>query len=113
MVAVNIDASEESVDLDRLIGVAQMISDDWGMRHIRLAKHVADELESNDYITDASNTGATDCMPFYLRVYADPDGEITYTVGFNVPSVFDDDEYIDVEEEINADWVNTEICSTE
>ena len=113
-VDVVIDASEEAVDLQKLTEVAQLISDGWATRHQRLAKFVADELVSNDYISDVSLVSAAECIPFSLRVYADPDCEISYTIAFNVPSVLDDDdEYVDVEEEINAEWINTEVCSTE
>lgn len=113
-VDVIVDISEETVDLDRLAEVAQMVSDEWAVRHKRLAKVVAEELASSEYITDASKIGATQCVPFYLRVYADPDREISYTVAFRVPSALDDDdEYVDVEEEVNGEWVNSEICSTE
>ena len=113
-VDVHIDISEETVDVDRLTGVAQKVIDDWAARHKRLAKLVGDELASNEYIAKASKIGAAQCVPFYLGVYADSEGEISYTVGFNVPSVLDDeDKYVEVEEEINAEWVNTDICSTE
>ena len=113
-VDVIIDISEETVDLKKLTEVAQMVSDEWAVRHKRLAKVVAEELLTNEYIADASKIGAAQCVPFYLRVYADPDFVISYTVAFNVPSVLDDDdEYVDVEEELNGEWINTEICSTE
>lgn len=109
-----VDISEETVDLEKLTEVAQMVSDEWSVRHKRLAKVIAEELLTNEYIADASKIGAAQCVPFYLRVYADPDCVISYTVAFNVPSVLDDDdEYVDVEEEVNGEWVNSEICSTE
>lgn len=113
-VEVFIDVSEESVELSRLVEVAQSVSDSWQSRHERLTKLAAEELASNDYVGDASEVVPEDCIPFYLRVYADPDGEISYTIAFNVPSVLDvEDEYVDVEEEISGEWVNTEVCSTE
>ena len=113
-IEIHIDPSEESVDRDELIKHAESTVDDWPQRHTRLTAVVAQELVANDYLTDAADLKPGDCQPFYLRIYADPDGEISYTVAFNVPSVLDDeDEYVDVEEEITGAWVNVEVCSTE
>ena len=108
------DLSEASVELSDLAAVIQSVSKDWAKRHKRLAQLAAEELLANDYVETATEIKAADCKPFYLRVYADPDGEISYTIAFNIDSVLDaDEEYVDIEEEIGGDWVNTEICCTE
>src|SRR5687767_6608361 len=90
-VEVYIDASEKSVPLERLTEIAQGICDNWSEWHPRLVKVAAKELVSTGWLGKRKKLALEDCLPFYLRVYADPDGEISYTVAFNVPSVLTDE----------------------
>jgi hypothetical protein len=108
-----LDATEGSVPVDRLKEIAQGISDDWEKRHSRLSKLVAQELVSSRELKNALKLRTGDCVPFYLRVEADSDGEINYTAAFKVPALLRKDEYVDVQEEISGQWVNTEVCCTE
>jgi hypothetical protein len=113
-VKIYIDASEERVDLATLTKSAQAICDDWPDRHNRLCRIVAKELLSTGRLGKNKKTlEPKDCVPFSLRVAADSDGEISYAIGFNVDSVLDDDEYVEVEEEINGSWTNSEVGCTE
>ena len=113
-VEVYIDASEESVPLKQLTEIAQGICDDWSSWHPRLAKVAARELVSTGRLAKRAKLAPEDCVPFYLRVYADPDGEVSYTVAFHVPSVLPDaNEYVDVSGEYGGDWVDAEVCDSE
>jgi hypothetical protein len=111
---IYLETGEETAAIDRLAAAAQSISDDWETRHPRLAELVARELTANGYLDESAEFDPGDCLPFYLGVAVDPDGEISYTISFSVSSVLDgDEEYADVEEEIDGAWVNTEVCSSE
>ena len=111
---VYLETGEETADTDRLAAAALSVSDDWETRHPRLTELVACELAANGYLDDTSEFDSGDCLPFYLGVAVDPDGEISYTISFSVRSVLDgNEEYVDVEEEINGAWVNTEVCCSE
>jgi hypothetical protein len=75
---------------------------------------IIQELASNGYLKEKkAQLKAADCVPFSLRVAADSDGEISYSIGFNVRSLLAKDEYVDVEEEINCRWFNCDVSCTE
>jgi|GEM_PF-3056255 hypothetical protein len=109
-----LETGEATAGIDRFAAAAQSVSDDWETRHPRLTELVARELAANGYLDETSEVGPGDCLPFYLGVAIDPEGEISYTISFSVPSVLDgDEEYVDVEEEIDGAWINTEVCCSE
>jgi hypothetical protein len=112
-VKVYLDNSEEGADLEQLKQSAQTICDNWPERHERLCRIAARELVSAGRVGKKTPIKPVDCLPFSLRVAADSEGEISYSIGFNVKSVLGKDEYVEVEEEINGKWTNSDVCCTE
>jgi hypothetical protein len=113
-VGVTIGASEGSVELETLSQIAERILSAWPALHPELCQIARQEIISSGRSSapDVPTLKRSDVIPFSFSIYADADGEVSYSFGLNVPSVLCDDEYVDVEREVNGSWTNSEVrCS--
>lgn len=111
-----VDVTAEAADeraLKLLRQAIQRVGDDWPERHARLSLLVEEELRATGRLTADRQVVPEQIVPFSLGLHAAPEGEISYSVGYDVDAVLADDEYVDVEEEINGDWSHCEVRSTE
>jgi hypothetical protein len=112
-VGVTIDASEASADVKTFIQTAEEILSSWETLQPKLCKIARDEIISSGSADDVPKLKPADVIPFSFILTANDDGEVWYSFGLNVPSVLDDDEYVDICREVNGAWTTSEVCCTE